>query len=83
MILRIYLDTTYFAENWKYCSKIIYKCVNSAVGAIFNESFVEKRGLWVLWTMHGTHWKSHQPHKRASKKKNADADADKLNPNEY
>ena len=23
-------------ENWKYCSKIIFKCVNSVVGPIFN-----------------------------------------------
>ena len=36
---------TYFAENWKYCNKIIFKCVNSAVRPIFNENFVEKRGL--------------------------------------
>ena len=43
------------AENWKYCSKIIFKYVNSAVGSIFNESFVEKKGLWIPWTMHGTH----------------------------
>ena len=44
-------------ENWKYRSKIIFKCVNSAVWSIFNENFVEKRGLWVPWTVHGTHWK--------------------------
>ena len=43
------------AENWKYCSKIIFKYVNSAVGSIFNESFVEKKGLWIPWTMHGTY----------------------------
>ena len=36
------LDTTYFAKNWKYCSKIIFKCVNSVVWPIFNESFGEK-----------------------------------------
>ena len=23
-------------ENWKYCSKIIFKCVNSIMGPIFN-----------------------------------------------
>ena len=23
-------------ENWKHCSKIIFKCVNSIVGPIFN-----------------------------------------------
>ena len=39
-----YLDKTYFAEteNWKYCSKIIFKYVNSTVGPIFNEKVVEK-----------------------------------------
>ena len=29
--------------------------MNSAVWPIFNENFVEKRGLWVSWTVHGTH----------------------------
>ena len=28
---RIRLDITYFCWNWKYCSKIIFKCVNSTV----------------------------------------------------
>ena len=32
--------------------------MNSAVRPIFNESFVKKRYLWVLWTIHRTHWKS-------------------------
>ena len=53
-------------ENWKHYSKIICKCVNNVVEPIFNESFVEKRGLWVLWTVHETHWK-------AKKKKKKDA----------
>ena len=46
-LMRICLDTTYFVEteNWKHCSKIIFKYVNIAVGPIFNESFVKKRGL--------------------------------------
>ena len=39
------LDTVYFAENWKHCSKIILKRVNSAVWPIFNESFAKKRGF--------------------------------------
>ena len=34
-------------ENRKHCSKIIFKCVNNSMGPIFNENFVEKRGLWV------------------------------------
>ena len=41
----IFLDTVYFAENWKYYSKIIFKCVNNAMKLIFNESFAEKIDL--------------------------------------
>ena len=40
-----------FAEtknwNWKHCSKIIFKCVNSTVRPIFNEKVVQKWNLWV------------------------------------
>ena len=50
------LDT---AENWKlklktekYCSKIIFKCMNSIVGPIFNEKVVKKCILWDPWTVH-------------------------------
>ena len=43
--LKMCLNTTYFAENWKHYSKIIFKYVNNAVEPIFNENFVEKRGL--------------------------------------
>ena len=35
-------------ENWKYCIKIIFKCVNSTVGSIFNIFFWIK-WLWVPW----------------------------------
>ena len=43
------LDWTAFAEieNWKHCSKIIFKCVNSIVGLIFNEKVAKKWNLWV------------------------------------
>ena len=58
LTLMVRLDTAYFTENWKHCSKIIFKCVNSAMRPIFNESFVEKRGLWVLWIVYGTYWKN-------------------------
>ena len=34
---RVCLHIAYFVENWKHCSKTNYKCVNSAVGPIFNE----------------------------------------------
>ena len=39
MIFRVHLD---IAENWKYCSKIIFKCVNSTMGPIFNKKVTEK-----------------------------------------
>ena len=47
--LRVCLDRTYFAEtkNWKYYSIIIFKCVNSAVGPIFNKKIDKKWNLWV------------------------------------
>ena len=32
---------------WNHCSKIIFKCVNSAVGPIFNENIDKKWNLWV------------------------------------
>ena len=35
-------------ENWKHCSEIIFKCVNSAVRPIFNESFAEKKKFVAL-----------------------------------
>ena len=38
-------------ENWKYYSKIIFKCVNSIVGLIFNFFFWIK-WLWVSWIVH-------------------------------
>ena len=49
--LRVCLDRTYFAELktycWNHCSKIIFKCVNSTVGPIFNEKIDKKWNLWV------------------------------------
>ena len=46
---KVCLDRTYFAEteNRKYCSKIIFKFVNSVVRPIFNEKVAEKWNLWV------------------------------------
>ena len=32
---------------WNHCSKIIFKCVNSIVGPIFNEKVAKKWNLWV------------------------------------
>ena len=45
----------FIAENWKHYNKIVFKCINSIVRPIFNVYFAEKRDLWVLWTVHGTH----------------------------
>ena len=49
--LGVRLDT---AEYWKlklkiekYCSKIIFKYMNSTVGPIFNEKIAEKWNLWI------------------------------------
>ena len=55
-IYRVCLDT---AEKWnwklkteKYCSIIIFKCVNSTVRPIFNEKVAEKCSLWDPWIVH-------------------------------
>ena len=50
-ILKV-LDWVYFCWNWKHCSEIIFKYVNSTVGLIFNEKVTEKWNLWDLWTVH-------------------------------
>ena len=44
--LRVCLDWVYFCWNWKHYSKIIFKCVNSVVGPIFNKKVAEKCNLW-------------------------------------
>ena len=41
------MDWAYFCWNWKHCSKIIFKCVNSIVGPIFNEKVAKKWNLWI------------------------------------
>ena len=43
---RVCLDWVYFCWNWKYCSEIIFKRVNSAVGPILNKKVVKKCNLW-------------------------------------
>ena len=50
VILRVCLDTVYLTENWKYGSKIIFKCMNSIMWPICNESFVEKKNLYIRST---------------------------------
>ena len=56
MIYRVCLDRTYFAktENWKHCSKIIFKYVNSNMEPNFNEKVTQKWDLWVPYTVHRT-----------------------------
>ena len=81
--LRVCLDRTYFAEteNWKHCSKIIFKCVNSTVGPIFNKKIDKKWNLWVseqcirLLFMYST-WTvaACEGGKRVKKKKNAETE---------
>ena len=41
-------------ENWKHCSKIIFKYMNSNMGPNFNEKITQKWDLWVRYTVHGT-----------------------------
>ena len=36
-----------YSYCWNHCSKIIFKCVNSTVGPIFNEKVAKKWNLWV------------------------------------
>ena len=45
---------------WNHCSKIIFKCVNSIVGPIFNEKVAKKWNLWVheQYTIHCLRQKS-------------------------
>ena len=58
-MLWVRLDWTYYCwnwklktENWKYCSKIIFKCVNSTMGPILNFF-----SAWtVLWTVMNSAW---------------------------
>ena len=75
-----------FAEtenwNWKYCSKIIFKCVNSAVEPIFNEKVVEKWNLWLrkqctdaLFTMQKSTNASWTKKKKKRKLQNKNANA--------
>ena len=79
-LYRVRLDTTYFAENWKYCSKIIFKCVNSIVWLIINIFFWIK-WLWVPWTVceqwnlsPWNTWKKKEK-KKKGKRKTEDTDA--------
>ena len=56
ILLWVCLDWAYFCWNWKYCSKLIFKCVNSAVGPIFNKKNCWKVKFVGPWTVNGTHW---------------------------
>ena len=39
-------------ENWKHCSKIIFKCVNSIMGPIFNIFLIREQCMHSVWTVH-------------------------------
>ena len=74
--LRVCLDRTYFAEteNRKHCNKIIFKCMNSAVGPIFNEKVTEKWNLWVHKQCTDTLFKDKKSTSAATKKKKKKAE---------
>ena len=63
---RVCLDTTYYwklkIKNWKYCKKIIFKCVNNIMRLIFNENFAKKEvcGQWrsQKFMLGGQDWKT-------------------------
>ena len=88
---RVRLDWAYFCWNWKHCGEIIFKCVNSAVGSIFNEKVAEKCNLWDLWIVHGALFivdKSTIANWIKKKKKNRNAEQkrkrqNQCNPNGY
>ena len=45
IFLKFRLDS-WKLKTKKYCNKIIFKCMNSTVGLIFNEKIAEKWNLW-------------------------------------
>ena len=63
--LRFYLDITYYwklkTKNWKCCSKIIFKCVNSTMRPSFKVIFGEKSTCWSRGQCTGPTKKT-QPH---------------------
>ena len=68
------LDRKLKTENWKHCSKIIFKCVNSTVRPIFNKKVVKNWYLWVPWTIYGctVHAESQYSQLKKKKKKKAE-----------
>ena len=46
------LDTTYFAENWKHCSKIIFKCVKNYFSLFFFTVHMPWYTVHVPWIVH-------------------------------
>ena len=59
-------------ENWKYCSKLIFKCVNNTVGPIFNEKVAEKWNLWVRKQCTDTLFTDKKSTSTVTKKKNVE-----------
>ena len=58
---RVRLDWAYFCWNWKHCSEIFFKYVNSTVGPIFNKKIVKSGicGFVNNAQMHCSHEKVH------------------------
>ena len=52
LLLKLIVTET---ENWKYCNKIIFKYVNSAMEPIFNKKIIKNWSLWVPYTVYETH----------------------------
>ena len=76
MLLCVCLVTAYFAENWKHYNSIIFKCVNSVMWLIFNESFVKKKVCGSCEQCTEPTGKPPQPQNVLLKKKKKNADAD-------
>ena len=83
--LGVCLDTTYFIENWKHCSKTIFKWVNSTVEPILN-FFLNKVIVGLVnraWTMLYVSWNSDMRASKKKKKREGNAQTQTLNPNIY
>ena len=63
-------------KNWKHCSKIIFKCVNSVVEPIFNEKIVKKKRFVGLVNSAWDPLETPQLHRNMLEKKKKNADAD-------
>ena len=82
--LRVCLNKTYFVEteNWKHCSKIIFKYVNSDVRPIFNKKLIKNEicgSMYSTWTVAACEEKK----KKMRKRRNGNATQQTLEPNTH